>query len=225
MNTPTDTLGKHWNGSFIKQAWGSWRVAAVASFSVVIFGLAILLLSLFAASNPMRVRPLEATDSATPIATPAATTAALKVDYYLPYPGVLPDSPIYKIKMLRDRVKLVLARDTYKKAELELLYADKRINAAIALADGGKMNLAVTTATKAEKYLEQVTMRILKLNGEGKDVKSWLGTLQKATAKHQEYLESMVGKTSGGEKEVLDATLAKTKSWGEKIGQTLLEAK
>ena len=82
------------------------------------------------------------------VAAAAKEAVTVKVEYYLPYPGILPDSPLYKIKAIRDRVQLVLTFDEVQKAERELLYADKRVGAAWALADGGKADLAVSTATK-----------------------------------------------------------------------------
>ncbi len=112
-----------------------------------------------------------------------------KSDYYLPYPGILPDSPIYKFKMVRDRVALWLTFDELGKAKKELLYANKRIGAAVALADGGKKVLAVSTATKAEKYLESAMARVDKLLAAGVDAKSLKLELEKATVKHKEILQ------------------------------------
>ncbi len=74
-----------------------------------------------------------------------------KVDYFLAYPGMLPDHPLYFLKMARDRVWLWLTPDPLKKAELLLLFADKRLGAGKALIEGNKIKLGVTTVTKAEK--------------------------------------------------------------------------
>ncbi len=48
------------------------------------------------------------------------------IEYALPYPGLLPDSPLYILKAIRDRIIEVLISDTMKKANFELLAADKR---------------------------------------------------------------------------------------------------
>ena len=110
-------------------------VKIVASSAAVMFGLVILTLSVLAASNPVRVLPFEGG------VVVEKAVARPKVDYYLPYPGILPDSPMYRLKALRDRVVLMLTWDGQAKAKRQLLYADKRINAAIALVEGGTADL------------------------------------------------------------------------------------
>ena len=46
------------------------------------------------------------------------------VDYFLAYPGMLPDQFIYPVKMLRDKIWLFLTTDPSKRADLLLLNAD-----------------------------------------------------------------------------------------------------
>ena len=191
---------------FFKQALG-------ASAAVTV-GVVVLVLSIMAAVDPMAVSPhQEATDSG---------VLVQKVEYYLPYSGVLPDSPLYKFKALRDRISLWLVTDPAKKAEKELLLADKRIGAAVALLDGGKDKLAVSTATKGEKYLEQAVNRVLGMAEGGKDVKSMLGVLAKATAKHEEMMVGIVGKTQQA-RSVAEKTLALTSMLHERVDQAVRE--
>lgn len=56
-----------------------------------------------------------------------------KVVYNLPYPGILPDNPLYFIKAIRDQFLILGTRDNIKKAQLYLLYSDKRFAMAISL--------------------------------------------------------------------------------------------
>mgnify|MGYP006910750959 CR=1 FL=1 len=72
------------------------------------------------------------------------------IDYYLPYPGILPDNPLYWIKMIRDKVLLYLTREPRTRFDRLLVYADKRLGAAKILIEGRKIQLGVTTATKGE---------------------------------------------------------------------------
>jgi len=74
-------------------------------------------------------------------------------DYYLAYPGILPDHMLYPMKMVRDRVRLWLTGDGEEKTRLYQLYADKRIGAAKVLVEGGEEALGANTAVKAENYL------------------------------------------------------------------------
>ncbi len=205
--------------SFIKSAWGSFRNAIIGCSAAVLVGIAVLLLSILSVTRPQHVFPYEmVTVSAQVTPTPQAT----KIDYYLPYPGILPDSPLYKAKAIRDKVRLWLTFDEGKKAQRELLYADKRINAAMALTEGGKIETGIDTATKAEKYLEQSVQRTIKLSKIGQDMTSMLLTLQKATAKHAEILElQLMPKTNNNEAVAND--LKKAKSLQEQVSQALRE--
>lgn len=168
-------------GSFMESAWGNLRNALIGCSAALLFGLAVLMMSILSVGKSA---------AAGAVVAAAKEPVTVKVVYYLPYPGILPDSPLYVVKAIRDRVQLVLTFDEAQKAGKELLYADKRIGAAEALASGGKIDLAVSTATKAEKYLESAINRVKKLSGSGRDVKSMRMTLQKAVAKHREILES-----------------------------------
>ena len=96
------------------------------------------------------------------------------VDYPLPWPGILPDHFLYPVKMIRDRIWFWLTTDSLKKAELLLKFADKRIWAAQMLVDKGKADLGVTTATKAEKYLERAISQTKVAKEKGKDVTAFL---------------------------------------------------
>jgi hypothetical protein len=109
------------------------------------------------------------------------------VDYYLPYPGILPDHPLYWLKMIRDRVQLWLTTQPLAKAEKLLLYADKRLGAGWALIEGNKQELGVTTLSKGEKYLTRAIAEAGKL-GEGGDETRFKERLGKGIRKHQEVL-------------------------------------
>lgn len=124
-------------------------------------------------------------------------TTETKVDYYLPYPGLLPDHPLYWLKMVRDRVQLWLTTDSLQRGEKLLLYADKRLGAGWALVEGNKPELGITTITKAEKYLEQAVNLAQKL-GEGEKEVKFKAKLAKAVKKHEEVLRLIKIKTEGG---------------------------
>ena len=160
-----------------------------------------------------------------------ATPAAQTVDYYLPYPGILPDHPLYWLKMVRDRVQLWLTTDSLQRAEKLLLYADKRLGAGWALVEGNKPGLGITTLTKAEKYLEQAVNLAQKL-GEGEAEVKFKAKLAKAIKKHEEVLSLIKGKTEtkteGGEEEasqLLEEVEARVDFGDEEEAVELVEAK
>ena len=139
------------------------------------------------------------------------------VDYYLPYPGILPDHPLYWLKMIRDRIQLWLVTGDLAKAEKYLLYADKRLGAGWALVDGNKVDLGIATLTKAEKYLEKAILTAAKL-GKGKEL-IFKSRLEKATMKHQQVLLMLIEKLPDEFSGILKKTLEISQK-GEEILET-----
>ncbi|MCX6816673.1 MAG: DUF5667 domain-containing protein [Candidatus Beckwithbacteria bacterium] len=139
----------------------------------------------------------------------AAPTSAAS-DYYLPYPGALPDHPLYWLKMVRDRIQLLLTTNTLAKAEKLLLYADKRLGAGWALVEGNKQALGMTTLTKAEKYLYQAVAL-----GENSGLKE---TLKKAVQKHEEVLTIVKDKVSDEFKNSLQEMITRDKNYEAGLG-------
>jgi hypothetical protein len=201
--------------SFITATWGSVKRGLIGCSAAVAFGLMILVMSLIAVTQPQAASPTPSL-SATP--TPVA-----KIEYYLPYPGILPDSPLYRLKALRDKWNLAMTFDPARRAESELLLADKRLNAGMALIEGGKHGLGVTTITKSQKYLEQAANRAVEQAEEGKDVKSFLMQLSKAVLKHEEIIIGLTQKVSGSDSQNLESILTTTRMVQQNVAQALVE--
>lgn len=125
--------------------------------------------------------------SASPKATPSDIDRAVeeKIDYVFAYTGpVLPDSPFWYLKALRDKIWLGVTTNSMKKAELSLLFADKRLVASELLFIKHKPSLALSTLTKAEKYLENAALLEEGERKKGADTKSFLITLNRASLAH-----------------------------------------
>lgn len=113
-----------------------------------------------------------------------------KVDYVLPYTGkILPDSPLWKIKALRDRVWFDVTASPLRRAELALLFADKRLVMSQMLFDKEQYDVAVSTYTKAEKYLLVAVGEEKKARNRGINTDSFLIKLEMASLKHTEIAE------------------------------------
>ena len=92
------------------------------------------------------------------VAQEGSGSAALeRVSYDLPHPGILPDNAMYPVKMFRDRVVSMFISDPVKKAEFNLLQADKRLQAGVYLLnkEAAQAELALTAISKGENYLAQ----------------------------------------------------------------------
>lgn len=132
-------------------------------------------------------------------------------NYHLPYPGILPDHPLYIVKMLRDRLVEWLTFDSLKKVELFEMYADKRMGAARALIDGGQAELGVETARKAAMYQERAVEKTRELKREGRDVGNVANQIEKATAKHEQVLSTIEQKAANQGEEGLSKVKEKVR--------------
>lgn len=129
-----------------------------------------------------------------------AFSSAKSIEYFLPYPGILPDNPLYKLKVLRDKIVLLLISDTLKKSEAELLQADKRLNSAVPLVKKGKEKyaLAEETVSKAENYLDAAISDAEKAKKEKREVADMVAKLNTAARKHQEVINLLADMVDEG---------------------------
>jgi hypothetical protein len=117
----------------------------------------------------------------------------IDIKYFFPYPGkILPDNSIYFLKALRDKAWLFLNTNPNKRAEILLLLSDKRLASSRILFEKGKPNIAFSTLTKAEKYLEQAAFQNEKNRENGIDTSSFDLKLATASLKHWQELRDLM---------------------------------
>ena len=128
----------------------------------------------------------------------SASTPSATVEYPLPYPGILPDNPLYFMKALRDRVVSFFIYDPLKKAEFDLLMADVRLNAAQYLFAKGesKYSLAETTISKGENYFYNSLIMVSEAKQQGMQVNDFVSKLIIASQKHQQVIKELESKSS-----------------------------
>ncbi len=137
--------------------------------------------------------------------TIGVATASTYVKYDLAFPGMLPDSPFYKIKVLRDRYVADFISDPVKKSEFYLRQTDKGILAAAMLVDKNNIALARETALKAEHNMTLLTYELYRLTG--KQDEAFFLRLKTASAKHQEVLRSLMGRVGEADRQVFEQVI------------------
>ena len=132
-----------------------------------------------------------------------SSTKMFAQEYLLPYPGMLPDHSLYKIKVLRDKVTLLLMRDPIKRAAKHLQMADKELFAALKLAEKDNMALAQQTAFKAEHHMTLLVGEIAKAvyYSNREFPRDLAQRSHQATLKHQELLAGMMARAKEDEQE------------------------
>ena len=115
------------------------------------------------------------------------------VDYQMPYEGrVLPDNPLWVLKAARDKIWFLITSSPSRKAELALLFSDKRLMSAKILFENKKPDIAISTLTKGEKYLETAVAQEKLARSKGFDTSIFLARLAVASLKHRQIIESLM---------------------------------
>lgn len=139
-------------------------------------------------------------------------TVKKKVDYLLPYPGMLLDSPLYVLKQLRDIILERLIVDPIRKGEFYILQADKFVNMAVYLASQGKMPAVGKAVTLAEKNITVAVNSLVALKGNGLAIPARVtDRLENALAKYIEVLTEVLAKVDASQKDIITNTLMNLK--------------
>jgi hypothetical protein len=158
------------------------------AISTLIFAFAILFTSVLRTASVKYVFSQE-----TEVQEETQDNVSMEIDYVLPYPGrITPDSPLWPIKAFRDKVWLFLTSNLDKKAELKLLFADKRLAMSIILFERDKSEIAFSTLTKAEKYLEEACVLEQESRQKGTDTSEFLIILSRASLKHRQTIDEIL---------------------------------
>ena len=147
----------------------------------------------------------------------APNSGAKNVQYDLPYPGILPDSPLYFLKALRDNAINFFITDPLKKADYDLLMADKRLGASQMLLDKGEGDLSITTLSKAGNYFDNAISLAVQAKNQGENSDSILAKLLNASLKHQEIIYQMEQKAKGQTLYNLGLLEIRAKTFQEKV--------
>ena len=152
-------------------------------------------------TTPTKSIPIP-TGSLTPSPTPAM------IDYQLPYPGILPGSPLYSLKMVRDRLLELFISDSLKKSNFYLLQADKRLGSSLMLFEKGDRALAQTTLSKGLNYLDKALEKAIGAKNSTKDVGDIFARIKNSSIKQRQEIESL-NKKSKEMQELLKADYKK----------------
>jgi hypothetical protein len=149
----------------------------------------------------------------------SASPSSKQVNYDLPYPGLLPDSPLYVLRVIRDRIVGLLISDPLKKSEFDLLQADKRLNAGIFLFNKRKISLALSTISKAENYFSKALDALGEAKKQGRSASAIEGRLKDALEKHKQELEFLTENSNDKFKENFEKELKRVRDFEERLSQ------
>jgi hypothetical protein len=143
------------------------------------------------------------------------------VEYELPFAGVLPDSPLYYLKTVRDNFWLFFKRDNMKKAEVLILFSDKKTAAAQMLTKKGKWEAGGEIMLGAEQnFKRMVDMVILSKNqGVGAD-EQFILKMKQSNKKHREVIEDLLESAPDGSRKQLEEALKLNIQLSDKLNES-----
>lgn len=135
-----------------------------------------------------------------------------KIEYTLPYPGILPDHPLYVVKRIRDYILERVIVEPVRKGEFYILQGDKRLQMGVMLIDAGKEELGESTISKAEKYMEKSVQTLLAFQETESMVPTHISDrLRISLSKHEELIQGSLVKVNDEQKSGLTESLTRVK--------------
>jgi hypothetical protein len=124
--------------------------------------------------------------------SPAPTGEKTSIDYSFPYPGILPTSPLYTLKLIRDGISDFLISDSLEKANFYLLQSDKRFSASLVLLEKDEEHLAFQSLETGMDYLENSIKKTEEAKKEQKNIGDIYGKINTSLAKQNEELKKLI---------------------------------
>jgi len=127
----------------------------------------------------------------------SANAMPTSVDYQLPYPGLLPDNPLYFLKVFRDNLTAVFLSKPLDKAKFDLLQSDKKVEASYLLVtqQQGKTVLAAQTFSQAQDEFAAAITQTANAKKQGYSVQEISKNLENAHQKHVQMLHALEQQT------------------------------
>lgn len=114
------------------------------------------------------------------------------IDYTLPYPGILPDHPLYFLKNIRDEILLFFTKDPLKNSRIRLLLSDKQIGMTQQFIERGLYVQATQILQKGEKQLLIAVLQLDELKKRGELPAGSIDKFELAAKKHEYVITSFL---------------------------------
>jgi hypothetical protein len=121
----------------------------------------------------------------------ASITPVPTIEYSLPFPGILPDHPLYGLKLMRDKILIMFTRNPVRKTHLNLLLADKKLVMGQLLWEKNDFDLSISTLYEGEKLLLISATGLSDLKTQNNLPEGLADKIELAAKKHQEVIKQL----------------------------------
>jgi hypothetical protein len=156
---------------------------------------------------------------ATAYAQVVSNSSQTQIDYQLPYPGMLPDNPLFFLKVIRDNLTAFFLSKPLDKAQFDLLQSDKNVQASYLLVtqEVGKTDLALQTFSQSQDELSQAIDQIASARKQGYNITEMYKKVNLSNEKHMQLLQSIGQQTGQKNTQTFQKELGREKSFTKKI--------
>lgn len=148
----------------------------------------------------------------------------IDIVYDLPYPGhINPQSPLWSIKVLRDRAAFKLSFSNQEKCHTALHLADKRLSAAYRLWNMNEMNESLVTLEKAVGYLKTSLIYAEAARKEGIMNADDYRQIVYSAQKHRQILETALSEAPDEARPTIHSIMTGPKEIAIKASASMLE--
>ncbi len=120
----------------------------------------------------------------------AETTTSAEV-LELPNVNILPDNPLYFLKTIKEKIQLLVTRNTSAQADLLLDFSQKRLAEAMKVAEKGKVHISEKLLDAFGKDIEVAQEKITLAKTRGEQTRDLLLKLQETVAYQKSVVEKL----------------------------------
>lgn len=137
--------------------------------------------------------------------------------------GLLPDSPFYFFKTLRERLQLLLTFDPLMKEELKLRLAEERAAEYSSLLEKGKIKPALAALNRQQIILDEVEEGVKELKARGQDPTMILAKLEEQVARHEMIMQRVLTQVPDEAKEAIERAIKNYEKHMDVVAEALEE--
>ena len=145
----------------------------------------------------------------------------------LPTVHILPDSPLYFLKTIKENTQLLVTRSDAGQADLVLKFAQKRLAEALKVAEKGKIHISEKLLDAFGKDVETAQQKIREARARGEKTYNLLVELQKTIIYQKSVIEKLQGEVdfySSGVGERIEALNSFLVEIDQDLGDSYTEA-
>lgn len=149
----------------------------------------------------------------------SSQNSSTQINYELPYPGMLPDNPLYFLKAIRDQLTAFFLSKPLDKAQFDLLQSDKNVEASYLLVtqEVGKTSLSSQTFSQGEEDFSEAIDQTAAAKKQGYSISDISKKLDLSNQRHLQVLKEIEQQVGKKNTQPFESELSTMEAFAKKI--------